>query len=198
VNQAHDATRRALLVALGLGASGVVPAGAVGHDEEPGPVRPPRVIPDIAIALEDGRSTGLRALCTGRVTALQFVLTACSSMCPVLGAIFSQVQQLLAIDGFGDVQLVSLSLDPLGDTPQGLTRWMRSFHAGPNWHAALPRVDQSALVGALLALGVNGTIERDRHTATVLAIDRNARLVWRSESLPDSIHLSRILTDLSA
>jgi protein SCO1/2 len=193
-----DTTRRALLIALGTLAACGARAGQAIHDEEPGLVRPPRVVPDIAIALEDGRPTTLRTLLSGRVTALQFVLTTCSSSCPVLGAIFAQVQEQLTLDRSRDLQLVSLSLDPLGDTPEGLTRWMHKFQAGPHWHAVLPKVDQSALVDTLLGLGVNGATDRDRHASSVLVIDRQARLIYRSESLPDSTFMSKTLTRLAA
>lgn len=193
-----DTTRRALLVALGLFAVAGARASPAIHDDEPGAVRPPRPVPDIAIALEDGRSTTLRALLMGRVTALQFVLTGCSSTCPVLGAIFGSIQQQLTADRSRDLQLVSLSLDPLGDTPEGLARWKRRFGAGPDWRAVVPKIDQSALVETLLSLGVSGTTIRDQHTSSVLVIDRQARLIYRSESFPDSGYLLKTLTRLAA
>lgn len=197
MTELHDPRRRTLLATLGLLAAGVADAGAI-HDDEPGLVRPPRAVPDLAVTLEDGRAATLRALLTGRVTALQFVLTTCSSSCPLLGAIFGQIQRQLAIDRATDLQLVSLSLDPLGDTPAALMRWMRRFDAGPNWHAALPKVEQSALVETLLGLGVDGSTDRDRHASSMLVFDRQARLVYRSENFPDARFMGQVLMRLAA
>jgi protein SCO1/2 len=190
--------RRALLIALGgLAIGRAEAAGLADHDDAPGLVRPPKPVPDMGITLEDGRRTTLRSLLAGRITALQFVLTGCSSACPMLGALFAQLQHKLAIDTARDFQLVSLSLDPLGDTPAALANWRQRFEAGPNWHTALPSLDQSALVETLLALGVNGSTDRDRHSASVLVIDRQARLVYRSEDFPDSGFMVRALTQIA-
>lgn len=190
--------RRALLLALGaLAATRSVASRAAAHDEA-GMVQPPRPMPSLSVTLHDGRRADLRALLTGRNTALQFVLTGCSVSCPVLGAIFAQTQTLLTPGASPAPQLLSLSLDALGDTPASLAAWRQRFGAGPNWQAALPRVDQAALVDGLLDLGVNGALTRDQHTASVLLIDARARLVYRTTELPDSRFIAEALNRLAA
>jgi protein SCO1/2 len=191
-----DVPRRSALIAA-LAALAAPGAALAGHDE-PGMVRPPLPVPDIAVVLDDGRAARLHALLDGRVTALQFVLTGCSAVCPVLGAIFMQVQARLASNPSRDVRLLSLSLDPLGDTAEALQHWRARYGAGPAWRAALPRIDQSRWLDTLVALGVQPGTRADDHTASVLIIDRQARLVFRSAPLPDARFIATGLTTLAA
>ena len=60
-----------------------------------------------------GRSICLPALLRGKVTAVQLLCAGCSSTCPIQGAVFAAVGQKVRAP---DVRLLSLTVDPLGDT----------------------------------------------------------------------------------
>ncbi|WKB51879.1 SCO family protein [Eleftheria terrae] len=163
-------------------------------DEAMGPVEPPLRAPDLPLRLDDGRAARLPALLAGKRSALQFMFTGCTSICPVQGALFAEAQRrLLSVPPAGaSVQLLSLSIDPLGDDPPALAAWRRRHGAGPAWRAAVPPVREAGRVRAWFDTGVP---ERDAHTTQVYIFDHEARLVWRTGELPSPAeivaHLSR-------
>jgi protein SCO1/2 len=64
---------------------------------------------------------------------MDFVYTSCTTVCPVLSAVFSQVQNRLGDELGKDVALVSLSVDPIRDTPQRLKAYAAKHKAQPGW-----------------------------------------------------------------
>jgi protein SCO1/2 len=72
---------------------------------------------------------------------LNFVFTTCSAVCPIASRTFADVQAGLA---HGErVRMMSISLDPLNDTPQVLRAYAGKFGAGPDWHFYTGSVDAS-------------------------------------------------------
>ena len=71
-----------------------------------------------------GRSIDLSTLLRGKVTAVQLMFAGCSSTCPIQGAVFAAVAQQVKAP---DAQLLSLTIDPLGDSPQALRSWLGRF-----------------------------------------------------------------------
>jgi protein SCO1/2 len=65
------------------------------------------------------------------VVIVNFVYTTCGSLCPVVSALMADLQ--LRLRSRAPVALVSLSLDPLTDTPQSLRRFAAPFAPGPRW-----------------------------------------------------------------
>ena len=67
------------------------------------------------------------------IVVMDFVYTTCTTICPVLSALFTQVQSQLG-DAVGDeVTLVSMSVDPVRDTPQRLNAYSAKHRAGEGW-----------------------------------------------------------------
>ena len=67
------------------------------------------------------------------IVVMDFVYTTCTTICPVLSALFTQVQGKLG-DAVGDeVTLVSMSVDPVRDTPQRLKAYSAKHRAGDGW-----------------------------------------------------------------
>ena len=63
---------------------------------------------------------------------LDFIYGTCTTICPVLSAGYSNLQQKLGADS-GKVQLVSVSIDPENDTPQVMREYLARYHARPGW-----------------------------------------------------------------
>ncbi|MGF2075526.1 SCO family protein, partial [Enterococcus casseliflavus] len=81
---------------------------------------------------------------------------------PPLGATFARVQREL---GDKDVQFISVSVDPLTDTPERLKAWGAKFKAGAGWTFVTgnkPEIDQ-----LLRALGASAA-RREDHTPSVV------------------------------
>lgn len=68
-----------------------------------------------------------------KIVALNFVYTSCQTACPVVSAIFSRLHEQLGEKLQSDVRLVSISINPLTDTPVKLNEQAGRYHAGPDW-----------------------------------------------------------------
>jgi protein SCO1/2 len=204
-------SRLAAMVACAAGtpaAARVVVAAAASRDEAVsahfpfGIVAPPRPLPAGPVQTHLGQSTELRALLEGRATALQLMFTGCSATCPIQGALFAQTQTLLARHAATAVpmQLLSLSIDPLSDSPQALAGWLRRSGAGTGtpWIAAAPRVaDVDRLVTLLGSGGEPKPRGSDPHTGQVYIVDRKGQLVWRTPSLPPPAEIIKALASVA-
>lgn len=194
-------TRRRKLLAAALGAAlaPALPALAATQRAQPlagqsgyhgGLITPPVPVPDMPLRTADGHATRLRALLAGRVTALQLFYTGCSSTCPIQGAVFHRVQTLLGPHPKPDIQLLSLSISPLEDTPQRMHAWLARFGARPGWIAAAPELKD---VDALQAFFGGGRTGLDNHGTQVQMIDRRGALVWRTYELPSPETIAALL-----
>ena len=68
-----------------------------------------------------------------RIVVMDFIYTTCTTVCPVISAVFNQVQDKLG-DQLGDeVVLVSVTVDPIRDTPKRLKAYAANHKAGPDW-----------------------------------------------------------------
>ncbi|HEX8117883.1 MAG TPA: SCO family protein [Pyrinomonadaceae bacterium] len=132
-------------------------------------------IPDVELLDQDGRKVHFYTdLVKGKVVAVQFIFTTCTTICPPLGATFARVQKELGERAGRDVRLISLSVDPATDTPERMKAWGAKFHAGDGWTfvtGAKPQVDE-----LLRALGAGVASPAD-HTPTVL-IGNDAAGQW--------------------
>jgi protein SCO1/2 len=158
-----------------------------------GEVRPPLLAPDIQVASNAGGTTRLRALLASKATALQLMFTGCSSICPIQGALFAQVQAALP-HGDSSLQLLSASIDPLADDPKALSAWLARFQAGPHWRAFSPA---PASLDPWLDFLAGRAVGPDKHTSQVYFFDRQARLVLRTVDFPQPAEVARLLGQLA-
>ena len=150
-------------------------------------------IPDVELLDQDGRRVRFYTdLVKGKVVAVNFVFTTCTTVCPPLGATFARVQRELGERAGRDVRLISISVDPATDTPERLKAWGGKFKAGPGWTlltGAKPQVDE-----LLRALGA-ATASPSDHTPTVL-VGNDARGQWtRAYGLAPPSKLVQLIND---
>lgn len=142
-----------------------------------------------------GQRRALDQRLRGRVTAVQLIFTSCSSTCPIQGALFAAAARRLADARPAGAQLLSISVDPLGDDPAALRSWMDRFGRSPHWQAAAPRPEHLwPLVGFLQGR----VLGRDNHSTQVYLFDRQARLIFRSAELPPAEHVVTLLMQAAA
>ena len=92
------------------------------------------VLPDAVLITQDGVEVSLQRDVVGdRIVVMDFVYTTCTTVCPVLSAIFSQVQNQLGDRLGAEVVMVSMSVDPNRDTPARLKKYAERLGAGDNW-----------------------------------------------------------------
>ena len=148
-------------------------------------------VPDILVRrASDGTAAGLAGLLRGRVTALHLMFTSCSTVCPMEGAIFERVQALLPDQESRGIQLMSLSIDPVVDTPRAMRAWLDRFEARDGWIAVAPK---SKDLGQMLNLFSQGRNAVDNHATQVNIIDRRGDLVFRTPELPSADSVANIL-----
>jgi protein SCO1/2 len=150
-------------------------------------------IPDVELLDQDGRKVRFYSdLVRGKVVAINFIFTTCTTICPPLGATFARVQRELGERAGRDVQLISVSVDPATDTPERMKAWGAKFKAGPGWTfvtGSKPQV--SELLSALAA----STARREDHTPTVL-IGNDATGQWtRAYGLTTPSRIVKIIGD---
>ena len=68
----------------------------------------------------------------GKVVAINFIYTECTSVCPLDTAQLKRVHQILGDRVGRDIFFYSISINPGHDTPATLTRFMRTYDIGPN------------------------------------------------------------------
>lgn len=123
-------------------------------------------IPDLPVLTQDGEEVHFyRDLVEGKVVAMNFIFTTCRTICPPLGANFGKLQQILDERAGRDFHLISVSVDPVTDTPERLKAWGQTFGAGPRW--TLVTGDKGDVTRILKALQVF-TPDFNDHSPVVL------------------------------
>jgi protein SCO1 len=93
-----------------------------------------QVIPDVELVDQDGKTVHLyQDLVKGRIAALSFVFTTCTTICPLIGANLGRLQAELGQSLGKDISLISVSVDPTTDTPERMKAWGAQFGAKPGW-----------------------------------------------------------------
>jgi protein SCO1/2 len=104
------------------------------HAAAPAPGAAKVVLSDAPLVDASGRRLRLAQDVIGeRIAVVNFVYTTCTTVCPVASATFQQLQRRLAGALGKEVVLVSVSIDPLRDTPDRLRQYAARYEAGDGW-----------------------------------------------------------------
>jgi protein SCO1/2 len=123
-------------------------------------------IPDVPVLDQEGRRLHFVSdLVAGRLVAIHFIFTNCTTICPPLAATFGSLRKLLGERAGRDVFLISVSVDPTTDTPARLKAWAAKFGSGPGW--TLVTGDRDDVTRLLKALGAY-TADLNDHPPLVL------------------------------
>jgi protein SCO1/2 len=91
-------------------------------------------VPDTVLTDQNGKSLRFRTeAMADRLVVINFVYTTCSTVCPVQSALFADVQKRLGERAGREVALISVTVDPLRDTPARLKEFAAGYGAGPGW-----------------------------------------------------------------
>jgi len=82
---------------------------------------------------QNGAKVRLPDLLKDKVAVINTVFTTCPTICPVMGAHFAALTRLLGDRAAREVTLISISVDPLNDTPARLKAWSEKFHPAQGW-----------------------------------------------------------------
>ena len=113
-------------------------------------------------------------LLKGKVVLINFIFTTCKGVCPPMTANLAKVQSYLGEHVGKDVLMLSISVDPVTDTPEVLKKYATTFKAGPGWYFLTGKKENVDWV--LYKLG--GYVEdKEKHTS-VLIIGNEATGEW--------------------
>jgi cytochrome oxidase Cu insertion factor (SCO1/SenC/PrrC family) len=106
----------------------------------PAPAAPSQASPaqsyfgEIPLVDQDGQTRRLYSdLLRDKIVVIDFMFTSCTGACPIMSNNFVKIQDWLG-DRLGkDVYLLSVSVDPLNDTPAKLKEYAARFKARPGW-----------------------------------------------------------------
>ena len=148
-------------------------------------------IPDVEVLDQDGKAIHFYSdLVKGKTVAINFIFTNCTTICPPLGATFARLQRELTGK---DVHFISISVDPLTDTPERLKAWGAKFKAGAGWTFVTgnkPEIDE-----LLRALGATAA-RREDHTPSII-IGNDAKDVWtRSYGLATTTQMVTLIENV--
>jgi protein SCO1/2 len=89
---------------------------------------------DVELVNQDGQKVRFYSdVLKGKALIINAFFTSCTSVCPPMNRNMEKIQEALG-DRLGkDVFLVSISVDPVTDTPARLKEYAQKFHAKPGW-----------------------------------------------------------------
>lgn len=142
---------------------------------DPAPARSNMPIPDVDVLDQDGNALHFYTdLIKDKVVAINFIFTNCTTICPPLAATFARLQKEMGDKVGKDVHLISISVDPLTDTPERLKAWGAKFKAGPGW--TFVTGEKQEMDKLLNALGA-AVSKREDHTPALI-IGNDSKRVW--------------------
>jgi len=153
-------------------------------------------LPDGMLVNQAGESVDLAGDILGdNIVVVDFVYTTCTTVCPVLSAIMLQVQGAVG-DRLGeDVRLVSISVDPLRDTPERMSAYAKKLHTGEGWSWLTG--DKLFVDEVLRAFGAY-TPNFEDHPAMVLVGDGSTGQWARFVGFPGANHIIEKIDELTA
>ena len=154
------------------------------------------IIPDVEVLDQDGNELHFyRDLIKDKTVAINFIFTNCTTICPPLAATFARVQKEMGDKVGKDVHFISISVDPLTDTPERLKAWGAKFKAGAGW--TFVTGEKEEMDKLLNALGA-AVSKREDHTPAMI-IGNDAKGVWtRTYGLAKTSQIVGLIIDVMA
>ena len=89
---------------------------------------------DATLIDQEGQAVRFASEAVGdRIVAINFIYTSCTTTCPLASATFKRLQEKLGERLGKEVWLISVSLDPVTDTPARLKDYAGRYKAKPGW-----------------------------------------------------------------
>ena len=151
-------------------------------------------IPDVEVMDQHGNKLHFYTdLIKDKTVAINFIFTNCTTICPPLAATFARVQKDLGDKAGRDVHFISISVDPLTDTPERLKAWGAKFKAGDGW--TFVTGEKQEIDKLLNALGASVS-RREDHSPTVI-VGNDLKGVWtRTYGLAKSAQIVGLIMDV--
>lgn len=133
-----------------------------------------------------------------RSVLVNFVFTGCSTVCPAQTKALADMQSQLPRDVRARLNLLSISIDPLNDTPQALKAFAKRMGADvPGWTFATGRPEDVEKLSDALRLFRPGPDVRkpDDHSTALWLVDAQGQLRMRYSGNPPDV--PRLLREIA-
>lgn len=151
---------------------------------------------DVELINQDGKKVRFYSdVLKNKVVVINAFFTTCTGICPPMNRNFEKIQDALG-DRLGkDAFLVSISVDPVTDTPTRLKEYGRRFHARPGWMFLTGKKEN--VDWALYKLG-QYVEAKDDHT-NIFIIGNEPKGLWKKAfGLAKADELIKIVEDVIA
>jgi cytochrome oxidase Cu insertion factor (SCO1/SenC/PrrC family) len=152
-------------------------------------------IPDVRVYNQNGTQLKFYTqLVKGNTVVIDFIFTTCTTICPLLTATFSRVQQDLT-ERKVRVKLISISVDPVTDTPERLRDFAAKYKVAPDW--TFVTGDKNDIDSLLLALEA-GAGDKNNHTSRIVIGNDTADYWTTTSGSASPAALVRAITDTAS
>ncbi|KFE64242.1 SCO family protein [Hyalangium minutum] len=153
-------------------------------------------IPDETLVDQDGHPVRLASELSGRrAVVVNFLFTTCSTICSPMSAVFARLRRELGEPEGKDVLFLSVSLDPVRDTPERLKRFAEKFEPGPRPGWSFLTGEPERVKRVLQALG-GWVPDKTSHTPVTL-VGNPATGKWiRLNGMPTPSRLREALSEV--
>ena len=150
---------------------------------------------DTILVDQNGRSHRFYSdLIAGRIVIMNIIFTGCRSSCPIIMGRLVELQDLLG-PRRDDVSILSISVDPVLDTPQALHAYAESLQAGPGWYFLTGAKD--AVDTVLRRLGNRASSPEDH--SDVIVVGNDATGTWiKLTAIATTEDIARAVLEVSA
>lgn len=154
-------------------------------------------VPDFSFTTQEGK-TLTKADLLGKVWIADFIFTRCAGPCPVMT---SHMAELAAkVSKIPNVKLVSISVDPLYDTPAVLAQYANNIHADPRqWYFVTGPLEK---IAAFTQQGMKQSLvstsgEMPNHSTRFLVVDQNG-MIRSCHDVTDPEMAQKVLLDVGS
>jgi cytochrome oxidase Cu insertion factor (SCO1/SenC/PrrC family) len=175
-----------LLVLAPLGAAFFTTASGAGSARD--------YFTDTVLVDQNGRSHRFYSdLIAGRVVIMNIIFTGCRSSCPIIMGRLVELQDLLGPKR-DDVSILSISVDPVLDTPQTLHAYAESLQAKQGWYFL---TGQKAAVDTVLGrLGNRSSTPEDHNDVVVVGNDATGSWI-KLTAIATTEDIARAVTEVA-
>ncbi len=111
------------------------PAPAQTPGQSPGQSPGHKYFGDVKLVDQNGRELSFYTdLLQDRTVIINVMFATCTGACPIMSGTLEKIQDHLGGRLGKDVRLLSISVDPVHDTPARLKEYAARFHARPGWY----------------------------------------------------------------
>lgn len=151
-----------------VAAGAILLATAAAATIRPPARRAPAPLPNVVVETQDGRRVRFYDdLVRDRVVLINFMFTRCTNQCPLTTANLEQVADRLGERLGRDVRIISVTLDPEGDTPDVLRAYARQHGDRRGWYFVTGRPEDLTAIRRRLG-DRDDTVDLGRHTGTLV------------------------------